>query len=83
MEKTENATIINGIILTESAIGFLQSLQESDNDYHKEVSEKISLTISELITALDFYGGEPSSFLLGLIIYLNDFNKSFSHLMKP
>lgn len=40
--KTENATIVNDVVLTADAIGFLKSLQECNNSHLQTCIETIS-----------------------------------------
>ena len=83
--KVTNATVINGVVLTEDVLSFLDSLQGDDNGYMKEAREEINHAISLLIDATDDERliDERKSEIFETIKYLNIFNRSLKNLMKP
>ncbi|HAH24954.1 MAG TPA: hypothetical protein DCL77_14570 [Prolixibacteraceae bacterium] len=81
-QKAGNCTIINGVVLTDSAIGFILSLQTDNNGYLNEVHEKINNTISILIDGLDETDPIRLEEMVDNIKYLNSFIQKFKFLKK-
>jgi|GEM_PF-3122442 len=79
--KTENCTLVNGVMLTEAAVDFIKSLQHENNSYLKEVCEELNTTISMLIDVLN--DPDDAAAIVEQIKYLNTFSKNFKSLMKP
>ena len=80
---SKTATIINGVVLTEGAIAFLESLQEGDNVYIKDTRDEINNAISQLILYTDHIYEKQAIEVLDTIKYLNTFNRKLKYLMKP
>lgn len=81
-KKQEQATILDGVMLTESTIRCLRTLQDDDNCYLREAREYINEAISELIFGIE-YMSEREPDILRIVKYLNDFNRDIKRLMKP
>lgn len=88
--KTENYTIVNGVVLTEKAVCFLNKLQELDNQLISYIREDLSDSISMLIDFLDLIDEserdrdiEYEHLIMQKIKFLNTFNKQMKDLMKP
>lgn len=79
--KTENCTILNGVVLTQKAVGFIESLQASNNNYLNEVVQELTATISVLIDVMDDVDEESE--VREKIKYLNTFTKALKALAKP
>jgi hypothetical protein len=80
--KTENCTIVNGVVLTEKAIEILKQFQETDNYWLKYLLEEISNTVCFLAKKMDDYtkGQEEAVILMSLLGQLRDELKA---LQKP
>lgn len=53
--KTENCTIINGVVLTKNVFQFIEMMQDENNYCLNEVREDLSNTISLLIMAKEYF----------------------------
>jgi len=81
--ESKTATIINGVVLTEEAIAFLDSMQNGDNDLIKETRDEINNAISQLILYTEWCTDKQITEVLDTIKYINVFNRSLKDLMKP
>ena len=80
--KTENCTIVNGVVLTEKAIDTLKEFQENNNYWLKYLAEEISNTVCFLAKKMDDYttGKEEAIELMSILGQLRD---EFKQLQKP
>lgn len=81
--KTENATIINGVVLTENAIEFLKNFQSHDNELLEDASRVIADIICLIVKHFDDIYGSEKSKVTELLTDLSMIRDNFSQLAKP
>ncbi len=82
-DTTENATIIDNVVLTPDAKLYLKCLQDSNNDVLKEIREHLFNSISLFILACDHVTEDLEKQMLEEVKYINYFNNDLKSLMKP
>jgi len=83
-EKTENATIVNGVVLTNDAIARLVELQAGDNDGIRSAREILSDAICMMALMMDNYNHEPTQDKAKrLMIDMSYIRDNFNDLRKP
>lgn len=83
-QKTENATIINGVVLTGQAINKLKVFQETDNSMIDDCQRIIADGICFLALLLDNYDHEPTQKkVVTTITELSYVRDHFNDLRKP
>lgn len=83
--KTENCTIVNGVVLTKGVFEFIEEMQLDDNWLLKETREQLSNTMSLLIMAKDYFT-ECDDIIEEIELEVQNINllsRSFKKLMKP
>ncbi len=81
--KNSKSTIIDDVVLTESAISFLDGLQSGDNALLEDIRSEINEAISLMILLNDYALDDLKSEILKRVEYLNKFNRNLRSLMKP
>lgn len=82
-EKSQNATIVNDVVLTEKVIHRLKQLQEHDNESVDSCREDISDAICFIANRLDGMDDEDLSNAKEMIINLSFIRDYFKDLRKP
>lgn len=80
--KPEVATIISGVVLTETALKILAELQENNNYWLKYLMEEVSNTVCFLAKKMDDYttGQEEAVHLMSILGQLRD---ELKKMQKP
>lgn len=83
-EKSESAIIIEGVVLTKSAISMLKSLQDNDNDLLRDAKNTIGSAICYMVQLLDASGQEEFTAKINdTIISLSYMREYFDDIEKP
>lgn len=82
--KTENCTIVNGVILTENAIKALLEYQENDNYNLRNLTiDPLSDVICLLARNIDSCNEQDKEEIIGSMITLSWIRENIKALMKP
>ena len=81
--KTENATVIGAVVLTENAIHTIEKLQESSNECIKEYVEALGDAVCYLAKTRYNFGGSYEVESMELIEKLSFIREDLKELKKP
>lgn len=83
--KTENCTIVNGVVLTKGVFEFIEMMQDEDNWVLKSIREQLSNTISLLVLAKEYFtnADEIMSEIEQEVQNINRISRDLKKLMKP
>lgn len=81
--KTENAIIVDGVVLTKKAVTQLIQFQENDNDFIKDTNRIIADAICEIIKFSDDYREDDRPRINALLQDLTIVRQNINELQKP
>lgn len=81
--KTENTTIINGLVLTNATIDALKGLQNSDNDLLKCNMDILADAVGYVNETMDNFEGEEFKEAVEMAQALSALRKMLNKLKKP
>ena len=81
--KTENCTIVNGVVLTDKAIGQLKDFQEHNNEQLKEASRVMADAVCLIARHHDDISADEREAVDYLMFELTFIRDNFNKLAKP